>query len=54
MSNVMQEILVGLVALGAAAFVGWRIYGAVRSKSGAPTCDACAMHDTPDPKPTSR
>jgi hypothetical protein len=54
MSNVLQEILVGLAALGAAAFVGWRIYGAVRPKSGAPTCDACAMHDTVDPKPTSR
>ena len=54
MSDVLQEIFVGLVALGAAAFVGWRIYGAVRPKSGAPTCDACAMHDTVDPKPSSR
>jgi hypothetical protein len=54
MSNVLQQILVGLVALGAAGFVGWRIFGAVRPKSGAPTCDACAMHDTADPKPTSR
>lgn len=58
MSNVLQELLVGVVALGAAAFVGWRIYGAVRPKSGAPTCDACAMHDTEDaPRasaPTSR
>jgi len=54
MSTVLQELFVGLVALVAAGFVGWRIYGAVRPTSGEPTCDACAMHDAPNPKPTSR
>ena len=54
MSTVVQQVIVGLVALGAAGFVVWRIIGAVRPKSAAPTCDACAMHESADPRPTSR
>jgi hypothetical protein len=54
MSNVIQQIIVGLVALGAAGFVVWRIVGAVRPKHEAPGCDACAMHESPAPRPTSR
>jgi len=54
MSNLVQQVIVGLVALGAAAFVVRKIVDAVRPASEAPTCDGCAMHESTDRPPTSR
>ncbi len=45
----LQQILVGIVVLGAAAFVVRRIVDAVRPKADPPGCDACAMHESIDP-----
>lgn len=50
----LQQILVGIVVLGAAAFVVRRLVQAVRPKAEAPGCDACALHESIDPPPTSR
>ena len=50
-SLVLQQILVGIVVLGAAAFVVRRIVDAVRPKADPPGCDACAMHESIDRPP---
>ena len=47
----LQQILVGIVVLGAAAFVVRRIVDAVRPKADPPGCDACAMHESIDRPP---
>jgi hypothetical protein len=50
---VIQQILVGIVVLGAAAFVVRRVVEAVRPKADPPGCDACAMHESAEPPPRS-
>ena len=49
----LQQILVGIVVLGAAAFVVRRVVDAVRPKADPPGCDGCAMHESIDPPKTS-
>ena len=50
---VLQQILVGLVVLGAAAFVVRRVVQAVRPDVEQPGCEACAMHEPIERPPSS-
>ncbi len=55
MSTMLQQVLVGLVVLGAAGFLVRRIIAALRPHGEAPGCDACALHDAAEPRhPASR
>jgi hypothetical protein len=45
----LQQVIVGIVVLGAVAFIVRRIVEAVRPKAEAPGCDACAMHESAEP-----
>ena len=45
MSPLVQDIIVGCVALGAAAFVLRRILEAVRPAPADPGCEHCAVND---------
>ena len=50
---VLQQVVVGIVALGALAFIVRRVVQAARPDVQQPGCEACAMHESPDPPPTS-
>jgi len=50
---VLQQILVGIAVLGAAAFIVRRVVDAVRPNADPPGCDGCAMHESIDPPKTS-
>ena len=49
----LQDVLVGLVVLVAAAFVVRRVVLALRPSSPPPGCDACALHDSTDTRQTT-
>jgi len=49
MAIVLQQVIVGIVALGALAFVVRRVVQAVRPDAEEPACQACAMHESADP-----
>lgn len=48
-----QQVLVGLVVLGALAFIVRRVVQAVRPDVEQPGCEACAMHESIDPPKAS-
>jgi hypothetical protein len=55
--ELLQDIVVGLVALGAVAIVARRVVGEFRDEVTDPTCDHCAVHQPdaitpPPPQPT--
>lgn len=49
----LQLLLVGIVVVGAAAFIVRRVVQAVRPKGDVPGCEACAMHESIDPPKAS-
>ncbi|HUL72461.1 MAG TPA: hypothetical protein VLT86_05130 [Vicinamibacterales bacterium] len=52
----VQQLIVGVVALLAAVVLVRKIVVSLRPKPGPPACDACALAqpDEPPPAPTSR
>jgi len=49
--DLLQDIIVALVALGAAAVVVRRVVGEFRDEGAEPACDHCGKNDSPTVTP---